>query len=576
MLKNALSIVFVCALAAGCGGGSAGSAGAGDNVGEFGAADLGYEPVSRWPGQGQYSYDFDYTYNGARCVAKQDFNSEAKYCLGLQDQTLNQSCALSLRKDSYESECGKDFQEINFQKSFWLSGYDSRLQKSCETGRPASFTFRTAKKFCQFLKDESLHKGCMWDKRFQEFQTFGCGDGFSTAPVAKSPEEGSTPPQPPQPPQPPPPTTPADPLDHIAVVRNLRAQGIEVEVNWSALRDSDRHRFPGEPTVEARLQTMWQEIAKNERAFIARKDSISKIQVTIYTNYRRFGDVKQSSIDFETGPGDLEQYFPLFDKQLKYSRELGMNFSFIHSGYATDAAPYRPLREVLDVIESRWADVQAIKGTVAELHIDSYAAYFSTSKTLTLSRSKTPEDFKRYLQLLKPLGPFYSWAEKNDVSIESDFNLEQDSDKIRPAFEFLQNNLDSLSLAVRAGLLKKLKLYFTDGDSNHFSSSQTLILAVGPNSRAFLGACLKNFGKMAKMSLDLGAPISNRNSELKEDFNRAVSLAEMVWPKVMAKANKIKSVTFFYTSSYYPSSQSLTIGASSSLKETEDVIAKIR
>ena len=52
------------------------------------------------------AYNFDD--NGCKTGAH-SFDSKASYCQGLKDDVLNNGCAYSMRKVTYESECGTDW-----------------------------------------------------------------------------------------------------------------------------------------------------------------------------------------------------------------------------------------------------------------------------------------------------------------------------------------------------------------------------------------------------------------------------------------------------------------------------------
>jgi hypothetical protein len=166
----------------------------------IGAETLGYDPQSRWPRQGKYSYRIEYSHNGVSCRLNKTFTSQAAYCVGLQDQAFNEACALPTRQERYRRDCGKDFQQFNYFADFVRSGYDGRLERECHTGKPPTPVFRTTKDFCDFLKDETLHNQCFWDNRNTRFQTLGCKGEFSPEPAI------ALPPLPPQDPVTPPPS----------------------------------------------------------------------------------------------------------------------------------------------------------------------------------------------------------------------------------------------------------------------------------------------------------------------------------------------------------------------------------
>ena len=249
-------------------------------------SELGYNPSQRWPEQGSYSYNFKYNYNGLECVTQKSFTNKANYCIGLQDTKLNDSCAKSLRQSDYEYYCGNDFQEMNIPAGFKVSGFDQRLKKQCVTGDAGKDYFPLVIQYCQFLKNETLHSNCHWDSRYEKFKQLKCEGNFSVEPVA-IPTNPAPPSEPivGQPENPAEPQLPgADDLDQIGIVHELRALGIDVEVNWQAIRQDNQYS-PGGITLEKKMQQFWVELASIKDEIIKRKSLINKIHVTSYTTY---------------------------------------------------------------------------------------------------------------------------------------------------------------------------------------------------------------------------------------------------------------------------------------------------
>lgn len=193
-MKNILSAIFAISLLIHLGCGSDSDSKKGKGSGDSGInKKLGYNPSQRWPDSGNYSYDFSTNINGVKCQTTQSFKSEAGYCLGLQDAQLNKSCALDQRKNSYQYDCGNDFQQINIPSGFLVSGFDSKIQTQCQTAQATQSLFEVTQDFCDFLKDESQHKNCFWDKRFDKFEELGCQGEFSQEPTAVADNSGYDP-----------------------------------------------------------------------------------------------------------------------------------------------------------------------------------------------------------------------------------------------------------------------------------------------------------------------------------------------------------------------------------------------
>lgn len=572
-MKNIKNILFSASLAltlAGCsdGGSNNNVPAAGGNSGQYDVNELGYNPQSRWPEKGSYSYNYDYTYNGANCKTAKNFPSKAEYCMGLQDQNLNNSCALSIRKNQYTQACGNDFQEINFTLSFGRSGFDDRLQRSCSTGRPASNIFRTTKNYCVFLKDEALHQNCFWDARFEDYKALHCEGLFSAEPPLRlppveSPRETTPPPTRSTPPAP----APQDP----AVVQYLKSQGIAVTVNWDALNIP--RRLPGTLPAEQQLEIFWQELEANKEEIILRRHLISEINVTLYTTYRP--NDKTLFLDFETKPGSLSEYFPLFDKILLYAQDLAINFDFIH-GTNFRITPFLALKSVLAAIENNWQDLENMKGVFKKIELASSSSYYSPSQFLRLDEDHIDSELKKWISLLKPLAFLYSWAFQNQINIDAYFEVENQINDVNTAFKVLKSAMPVLNKMAHAQMLKDIKFYFIDnGEVNYYQSFGKLSLSLGPVSEKSLLERLNYLGDIAGKSLEIQRTILIYTNTINDSFAKSVAVLEKFWPKIKAKASRIKSLKLGYSTSYNSRSQELTVGADSSDKDTEEVISKI-
>jgi hypothetical protein len=59
---------------------------------------------------GTQSLSYNLTENGCQ-TQEHDFSSQTDYCNGLESDSLNNYCALDLRKSLYQTDCGSNFQE---------------------------------------------------------------------------------------------------------------------------------------------------------------------------------------------------------------------------------------------------------------------------------------------------------------------------------------------------------------------------------------------------------------------------------------------------------------------------------
>ena len=575
------AVVVVAAVITSCNnGGSSDGGGSPANPpppGEFNVDDLGYNPYQRWPQDGNYKYDYKYNVNGQQCQTVKSFTNLATYCLGLQDQHLNEGCALPMRQGDYKRNCGDDFQQLNFLGEFWKSGFDSDLQQRCETARPQVSYFKTLKQYCEFIKDEVLHKNCFWSDRYAHFKSKNCRGEFSQQPatVITQPID----PKPPVIEPTPPPMN--DPVQDIPIVKELKANGIPLTVDWEGIRMiSSGPHFPGDGSLplDEQMKILWAELEANKAEIIKRKNVIKEIDVTIYTNYRKLSGVNSWSIDFETQPKQLSTYFPLFDKILKYSAELKINFDIIHSGYRTDKISYSPLRQILDVVDRSLNEFRTSAGLFQVIKVDSYSNYYSADQTLTLNRDKIAADFDLYLRLLKPLAPTLNWFKNNSVSLDVDFDIEKDSQKVYQTFRVLEKSIPSLDAMAKANVLKDFQLYLSDDDQfdSFYLSLKKVTLSISAANSQFATDMLARLGKQAKMMTQSGIEIDIASSDLDDIYSKSFAQLERFWTQIMAKSAKIKKINLTYDTKYYDGLKQLNIGADTTPNETGKIIDGIK
>ncbi len=548
-----------------------------DNPGGNDVNELGYDPKVRWTEQGEFSYNHRYSYNGSACeTGEQKFGNLAEYCMALQDQKRNGGCALPSRTSSYRAKCGNDFQELNFRGEFYKSGFDSHIQQQCSTNTSVS-EFQNLKHYCDFLKDEALHKNCFWTDRNKHFRNKECSSDFSAMPGAVSGPSPQPNPNPnPQPNPTPTPTPLPDPVQEIPIVKELKEHGITTTVDWQSIRLVSSHPMPGEPTVDEKMKVLWSELAANKNEIIKRKAMITEIEVSIYTNFHNFSTVKQFVIDFETKQNQLKDYFPLSDKIQTYENELKIKFSFIHNGSYSDTVSYKPLRQMIALIEKNFADLKSSFGLFSEIKMDSYVGYFSKSQTLTLRRDFLDADFSQYLKLLKPLAPTLNWFKSKGVDFEADFDIEKDSRTVYDAFKVVEGSLPSFEQMVNAGMLKEVTLYFSNGKQHYWSSLKSISLSIDFMNQREVTDILSKLGKVAQLSRDGSVEITVSGSELTDGFIKSFGFLEKFWPKIKTKLSFIKKIELGYESKFYSGLKQLNIGYNSTEAETEKIINEIK
>lgn len=372
------------------------------------------------------------------------------------------------------------------------------------------------------------------------------------------------------------PRLPKESLEDIEIVRILRAQGIEVEMDWQALRQAQLHRPPGEPSLAETLQIFWRELTDHKNVILEKKPKITKVIITVYTTYRIYQDKKIWFLDYKTKLGQLQRYFPLFEKINLFSEQFNIAFNFIHSGSLTDSHPYKPLRDMVAVLEKNGKELEETQGLFKEVEVDSFSKYYPVSRTLTLSRNRIRSDFARYMKNLKPLGPVYKWAFKNKVEIEADFDLRKEASKVYFAFDLLRRSLPFLEALVQANMLDDITLYFYDTEADYYSALKDLSLGIVTENQGAVTRSLEALGLVGKISQEVRRPIELESSELNEGFHRGVALLAAIVPRLKLKISKIKKIILTDLSFYSPERQELNIGRRSSLREIETILSAIQ
>ena len=88
-------------------------------------------------GESTHSEEFGYNYSHNGCsTEKQVFTSRDAYCSGLQDETLNKGCALSLRKQTFQEQCqGRSWSLTNLAPVPCGATACDSLQEFCLTSK---------------------------------------------------------------------------------------------------------------------------------------------------------------------------------------------------------------------------------------------------------------------------------------------------------------------------------------------------------------------------------------------------------------------------------------------------------
>lgn len=530
----------------------------GDEQISYNIRELGYDPHSRWPEKGNFSYDFDVRFNGIRCETKQEFSSKANYCMGLQDHELNEGCALSSRQQTYKFECGQDFQEINIPSGFGISGYDSRLQKSCTTGEPLVKIFQHVSQFCQFLKNENIHKNCFWDNRRNKFEELNCKGEFSVEPAVAVPSPSPAPNPSPTPNQPMP-----DQYANIPVVQFLRSNGVEVTVDEARIQEDYRLDLQigrkVKPLTEI-MQNFWRELTSVQDLIIDRK--INKINVTSYTsNHESVGIL---NFHYNLKSGEAKYYFKLYDTLKDYQAKLGLQLDVGIEGSDSDQIPFENLQKFISFLQDQYKNIFQIRNVISAIVFDSYPGYFEYNKILELRSDFAIEDFQKYFKLLLPLKDLYNWAKSENVEIDAEFDIEKDQNEIVKNFDFYSKHFQTLSLAVEAKMLKKIS--FSKYSKVYFHNDE-LELPFDSSKLTDVKLFFSCYSVHAQKVIEFKKPIKYNSTNFDSEYCNSIQKMNSAWNLILEKSPFINLISFGYSSTYYRSSKELVIGVNDSKTE---------
>lgn len=543
MRANALLFGLVLFLLSACSG-SGGSGSGPDN-----------EAQKRWPEKGTYSISL--TYNG--CTDRYNFGSKAEYCIGLTDERLSKCNIRSLRKRAYENECGNDFEPRNIS-GFYISGYDSDLEKYCEINSPDVFA-RVAD-LCNFLVDEARYGGCFWEARRRKFSEYNCSQQFPPKPDVVIPEP--EPPTHPEEPRPPAKT----PLSLL--IEKYAALGIKLTVT-----DRPIPPLPGKSSFHTLLEKFVPIMHELADEFADR--NISSILLTQYTSsyYLVRGDNAKEvhlSVDVESSRDDMFNYLLLHDIRDELINNSGVVIDFgivAHQDKKGDRFAY--LKEGLRFFSSHLEDLKRINSLVKEILIGEshYLTFFDHSYELT--RESYQSQFRNGLPLLKKLSNLTAhgieFGRYVPINTETQIRLEEFSNfaaRYKSGFIDLKEVLKGLKIDLR---------YERDAAPYIYSSSQLLTLGIknGLNGEDKLSVLLS----IAPLIRDLHAEMEIVNYELGSEFVAGAKLLQQRRTKLLSLKSKIETVKFTSGQSSF-SYGTLRVGGQSSLSEFDKVLNSIR
>ncbi len=554
--------------------------------------ELGYNPNERWKDKGDYSYNFSFTYNGVKCETNKRYNGKAKYCLGLQNEELNNDCAFESRKTLYTTACGNDFHAMKVKADAQYIGFDTRLQKTCEAAAPEIKRFLFVKDYCKFLANEDLHRECHWDRRKAKFKELDCKGYFSAEP----PKHAVT--QPPQIPQPTltPIVNPEDSrLSNIPIIQELKAAGITVAVNWNYLYsiDEDRRYFEGEEDdkkplrLDEQLKIVWDELSSVKSKLIDRKLLIRKITINGYSKYNELDG--ELDLQFNLVKGDADLFIQKLDRLIEYQAYYGLEFSdTIGSFYEKDR--FQLFERILAMFEKYEKEFLDLKGVIKIISLDSYSHYSFYNQELQLDQDNGFElELVKYFKLLDPIKLLMksvskinynrSLNNKEEIKLEFDFKLEEDQAIIKKYFEESINpEIETLEYYFKNAMINELSIEKNSSDIRYFEALKKLEIPLknsnpNINLHGVLESLKRHFDFTQKYLIDFDF----NNYKIDEDTIKGFSNFEKLESLIITKVKSIKEIKFSnYYTTFYESSKVLVLGLQTDINETKKIIENIK
>ncbi len=218
-----------------------------------------------------------------------------------------------------------------------------------------------------------------------------------------------------------------------------------------------------------------------------------------------------------------------------------------------------------------------MKGVIKFINDESYSSFRPYRNELYLNRKDFSNEFDRYVNLLKPLGDFYAWVNKNEINFITSFDIDKNKDQVHAAFNLLKNNLANLDLMIKNHLLTTLDLGFNNYSSINYSQYQSkLSLNFADKDIQKFNSIFGGLGQVSKLSLDLAVPFDLSYINLETDLLPSVKIIETLYLKIKTKISKIKQIRISSSSDYIEPSQTLVIGFKSTQSETEKIINSIK
>lgn len=516
-------------------------------------------PRTRWPEKGSFEYNF--RVNG--CRTQQTFDNKADYCLALMDRPLNRGCALEARKSLYEGNCGADFDETNVE-AYQTSGYDSYLKRSCETAKPPTRLFPRLAQLCDFLKNESVHQGCLLERRRDAFLANGCKGIFPDR--ATQPGPTPTPPQGPTPIPTPAPTPQPTPLPQV--VQDLIDGGIDVLMpdQWD-----DQGRTPREPLASVLLPFFLKELELVKNDFLRRRDVIKKIDMSRWTKL----DTMKGELDLDLSlkAPEMRQYLELVDRRVAIERSVRIRFDFGIEIYGHESDKTRQLRDWMNTVERMRSQLASLEGAVTLIKLGTYMDYDSRDRELQVKSENFASEVATAAGFLGPVAPFFTFLDQHGLTLEGRFPIEKKSREFTEMVQIIEKERATIETLRAEGFLKAIDISEHSTSTYLWPTDKRLQLALSGKEKELLPQTLRVLFALLDARKAIGVEVEwphELNNEFREGARRLVTKQF----DLKSKAQLIKKIRIGYRSSF--SFGTLTIGTNDTMADLEKVIAGIK
>ncbi|MCM2323705.1 MAG: hypothetical protein NDJ90_10635 [Oligoflexia bacterium] len=512
-----------------------------------------------WDETGSFSYD--YRANGCP-TGKQVFTRKADYCRALTDRTRNSGCALEMRRSTYLRECGSDFRESNIvPRSF--SGYDSVLRRSCATQDTRGDALATMAEYCEFLKDETLHQQCFWERRKAEFEEEGCPGEFSAPPrsVTPTPTPTATPtPEPTLSPTPrPTPTERPDPRPDVA--RELEAAGIKVTI-------IPGYQIPGEDPFEWRLEVFWSVLETVKGELLARKSAIRQLLISSYTRYKSSDQALIVDVDFSAA--ELRSYFPYLDRRLALERAAQLRLELGIESYGQEDDQFAELGVKLAFFEQRLERLKTLSPAVRVIRLEGYSRYRIQDRELYLEEDRYAEALEKYFAWLPQASPFLAFADASGLEARGLFDADKYPENFIKTLQTLYAERAALlELKARSGLTR-LELSDYREVTSFFSGE--LRPATRDPGLSLLAEVVKALAYQERAAGELGIPIETR-LDYNANYLETIRRLKLALALIHSKKASIDKIRLSITSEY--SYRTLYVGYEGTVQDLQRIIARV-